>query len=315
MLRAREAKMLSRAKIRRMVDAQSFQDAAKQLIECGYEDMSGMSAPQIDKALAERREALFEELSRVMPEPEILDAFRLKYDYHNAKVLVKAEAADVDGASLMSNSGRVPPKVLMEAFHDEDFRFIPKGLGDAIVQARGIIRRTENPQLADFAIDKAYYAELLEKSENLSTTFLKDYTQLAIDGANLAAIVRTMRLGRDFDFIKPALIPGGSQNAEQIAEAALSGEELAPMYADSAYEKAAELGEEAAKGGRLTEFELCCDKVGESFFDRAGSVTFGAPAVIAYLAALENEITAARMILTCKLAGLDSELIRERLCD
>ena len=315
MLRAREAKMLSKDRIRRMVDAPSFQDAAKQLLECGYEDMSAMSAAQIDEALAAHRAAVFEELSRVMPEPAILEAFRLKYDYHNAKVLIKSEAADVDGAYLMSGSGRVPAKALIEAFHNEEFRFIPKRLGEAIAEARGIIRRTENPQLADFAIDRAYYAELLEKAEGLSSPFLGEYAKLAIDGANLGAIVRTMRLGRDFEFLKPALIPGGNNDAGRIAKAALSGEALAPMYAGSEYAKAAELGEEAAKGGKLTEFELCCEKVKASFFDRATLAGFGAEAVIAYFAKLENEITAARMILTCKLAGVDSALVRERLCD
>lgn len=315
MLRAREAKMLSSDRIRRMIDAQSFSDAAKQLTECGYEDMSGMTAQQIDQTLSSHRAAIFEELSRVMPEPAILDAFRLKYDYHNAKVLVKSEAADVDGAYLMSDSGSVAPQALMEAFHNEEFRFIPKRLGDAIVEARGIIRRTENPQLADFAIDKAYYAELLEKAKKLSSPFLTEYAKLSIDGANLGAIVRTMRLGRDFEFVKPALIPGGSNDAERIARAALGGEALAPFYAGGEFEKAAELGEEAAKGGKLTEFELCCEKVEKSFFDRAKFAGFGAEAVIAYFAALENEITAARMILSCKLAGVDTELVRERLCD
>ena len=35
----------------------------------------------------------------------------------------------------------------------------------------------------------------------------------------------------------------------------------------------------------------------------------------AYLAAVENEITAVRMILTGRLAGVKSEAIRERLRD
>ncbi len=34
---------------------------------------------------------------------------------------------------------------------------------------------------------------------------------------------------------------------------------------------------------------------------------------MAYLAAIENEITSARMILTGKLSGINPELIRERL--
>ncbi len=315
MLRAREAKMLNRNRIQRMVDAQSFADAAKLLSECGYEDMSGMNAMEIHEALVKHRADVFDELERIIPESAILDAFRLKYDYHNAKVIIKASSADVDGAYLLSESGRIPAMVLSEAFNNDEFRFIPKRLGEAMIEARSIIRRTENPQLADFALDKAYYAELIEKSQELSTSYLLEYARLSIDITNLDAIVRTLRLKRDFEFIKPALITGGNHDAERIAKAALSGEGLAEFYAGSELEKAAQLGEDAAKGGEFTVFELYCEKVEAGFFGEAKYEGFGPQAVIAYFAALENEITAARMILTCKLTGLDSAIVRERLCD
>ena len=44
MLRSREPKLLSREKAERMLDAASFEDAAKLLSDSGYEDMSQMSA-------------------------------------------------------------------------------------------------------------------------------------------------------------------------------------------------------------------------------------------------------------------------------
>ena len=55
MLRAREAKMLTREKAERMIDTASFDEAAKMLADCGYEDYSGMNAKQVDNALAERK--------------------------------------------------------------------------------------------------------------------------------------------------------------------------------------------------------------------------------------------------------------------
>ena len=42
MLRAREAKMLDRDRMERMLGAADFGDAAKLLTDCGYEDMSAM---------------------------------------------------------------------------------------------------------------------------------------------------------------------------------------------------------------------------------------------------------------------------------
>ena len=63
MLRARETRMLSRDKAERMLDAASFEDAAKILTDCGYEDMSSMNAKQIENALSAHRDKLFGELA------------------------------------------------------------------------------------------------------------------------------------------------------------------------------------------------------------------------------------------------------------
>ena len=55
MLRAREPKLLTNERAERMLDAPSFEEAAKLLTDCGYEDMSSMSAGEIETALAEHR--------------------------------------------------------------------------------------------------------------------------------------------------------------------------------------------------------------------------------------------------------------------
>ena len=96
MLRARETRMLSRDKAERMLDAASFEDAAKILADCGYEDMSSMNAKQVESALSAHRDKVFGELASCVPDKAIVDIFRVKYDYHNAKVLIKAEAVGSD---------------------------------------------------------------------------------------------------------------------------------------------------------------------------------------------------------------------------
>ena len=55
MLRAREAKMLTRDKAERMIDAPSFDEAAKMLTDCGYKDRSGFTATQVEETLAAHR--------------------------------------------------------------------------------------------------------------------------------------------------------------------------------------------------------------------------------------------------------------------
>ena len=58
---------------------------------------------------------------------------------------------------------------------------------------------------------------------------------------------------------------------------------------------------------------MACDNAAVEFIKNAKLTSFGDAPVIAYLAAVENELTAVRMILTGFLAGLAPETIRERL--
>ena len=94
--------MLSREKMDRMLAAASYAEAAKLLAECGYEDLSESDAAGIDAALSQRRSAAFTELAGLAAQSEAVDIFRLKYDYHNIKTLVKAAGAGVAGERLLS---------------------------------------------------------------------------------------------------------------------------------------------------------------------------------------------------------------------
>lgn len=313
LISARENNMLNRQKLDRMIDVPAFADAAKLLAESGYPDMSGMDAGKIENALAEHRRGIFAEMQNLAPEPRIVEAFRLVYDYHNAKVLLKSESANVDGAYLLSDGGNIPIEKFLSAYHSEDFAFFPDELRNSVQEARSILQRTENPQLADFVLDKAYFEELKGIAEGASTAFFADYVAALADSANLRAAVRTERLGRRSDFLRKALVPGGSRGVETLLATVDSGSPLAEVYFGTPFANAAEKGDNVQHGGSLSEFELACDNAVTSFLRGANRVGFGAAKLVAYLAAVENEITAVRMVLTGKLSGVSAEKLRERL--
>jgi V/A-type H+/Na+-transporting ATPase subunit C len=85
------------------------------------------------------------------------------------------------------------------------------------------------------------------------------------------------------------------------------------LFASTPLNKAAELGDAAATGGRLTEFERECDNAVNRYITAARSCGFGPEIVLAYLAAEENTTTAVRMVLTGRLAGVSREHMKERL--
>ena len=314
MLRARETRMLSRDKAERMLDAASFEESAKLLTDCGYEDMSQMNAKDIEQALSARRDTAFSELAALVPNAAIVDIFRVKYDYHNAKVIIKAEAMHSEESSLLSGSGRVAPEAMLAAYNEDRCRDLPGRLGAAMDEAKGLRARSGNPQLADFLLDKAYFAELEDLVKELDSEYLAGYMAVLADSTNLRSAVRTIRMGKDVMTMRDALVPGGKVSIERII-AASTGEGLAPLFAGTVLADAAVLGAAAAEGGTMTAFELACDNAVMAYVSGAKLAAYGEEPVIAYMAAVESEITTVRMILTGRLSGIAPGVIRERLRD
>ncbi len=315
MLRAREAKMPDRDRMERMLAAASFADAAKMLTDCGYEDMSEMSASEIDDALNARKAKIYEEIGKMTPEKELLDIFRLKYDYHNAKVVVKAGGLGIGGAHLFQNLGRVKTEVLSSAYLEDHYVDVPGVMAEAVKQAQLTLAKTGNSQAAEFILDRAYHDELVRIASRQGSAYLNGYVKILIDSANLGAAVRTVRMKKGIDFLMTALFAGGTVSPQTLAEGALNGDGLASIFTSTPLAEAAMLGVEAMKGGSMTKFELACDNGVTAYLGKAKLISFGSEVVIDYLAKMEREITAIRMILTGKLAGIKPEVIRERLRD
>lgn len=314
MLRSREPRLLSREKAERMLDAAAFEDAAKLLSDCGYEDMSQMDAKQVEESLAQHRSRIYEELGKFCPDSRLVDIFKLRYDYHNAKVILKAEAMGQDARRLLSDSGRIPGGKLLEIYNEDKGILLPEKLAAAIEEAKGVLARTGNPQLSDFVLDKAYFAELQGLAAALESSFVEGYVRLLIDSSNLKSLVRTLRMGKNQDFLSEVLVPGGNLGVERLA-AAGDKDSLAALYVHTLLEKAGALGAECLSGGSMTAFELACDNAVTAYLRGAKLISYGCEPVIAYMAAVEGEITAIRMILTGRLAGIAPQVIRERLRD
>ena len=314
MLRVRETRLLTAEKAQRMLDAPSFEEAAKLLTDCGYPDMAQSRADEIEAVLAKRRDDAFTELSGLAPDKAIVTAFRVKYDYHNVKAVLKAEALGHEPERLLTRSGRLAPEALLSAYREGRYADLPNTLGKAMEEARGVLARTANPQLADLILDEACFAEMKAAAEEADCPFLAGYVRLLIDSTNLKSAVRTLRMHKDADFLQRVLLEGGEVSPARIA-AAGDREALAALFQNGKLAHAAALGAEAAAGASQTAFERACDNAVNAYLRDAKLVGFGSEPLVAYLAAVEGELTAVRMILTGRLAGIAPETILERLHD
>ena len=290
--------------------ASSVQEAARILEGCGYQDVLTAG---LDRAINERRSAAFDEIEQLAPKDGIVPLFRMRYDYHNAKAIVKAEA--MGAGPDVHSAGRRPRRQagaqdrLMESGEDGT---VPQAVLTAMRQARDVLSRTSDPQLADLILDRAYYEEYLHAAEQIGSSFLMGYAGLQADSANLRAAVRARRMHKDAGFLQQVLVPGGRVAQEDICRALQQDEPFAPLFAMTALAAAAQSGDESQTGS-LTAFERLCDDTLTAYFAKAKSVVFGEQVLIGYLCALENELSAARMIVNGLQLGLPADTIRTRL--
>jgi len=313
-VKAMETGLLTRERMEQVLEARSGEEAVKILQECGYPEMDAADPEVLDAALSAAREATLADLADGAPDPRYIDIFKMKYDYHNAKAILKAAAMDADPAHMLMDMGRVDAAELREAVRTGELDALPPLLAQAIGEAREVLDTTRDPQLSDIVLDRWYYRDMAQLAEDTGSAFLTGYVRAQIDAANLRALIRTVRIGKNADFLKGVLFEGGDIAPDSIlAVSAASGGGLEELYAPTRFQAAAEAGAAALRGGPLTEFEKLCDDAVGDYLAGAQYVPFGEAPLVGYLAARETEYTNLRILLMGRSAGLPADIIRSRL--
>ncbi|MCL2081245.1 MAG: V-type ATPase subunit [Oscillospiraceae bacterium] len=315
-VRALERNLLNRERVERMLEAKSHEDAAKVLYECGYGEMSSVTAEEWERVIAEERDAAYRLIGSLSGVSELSDVFRMKYDYHNVKTIIKSEVTGEDPTPLLIGAGRMPVEKLIEAMRDRVYGELPGDLKLCVIEAREVLARTGDPQTADFMLDRNCIAEMRKAAENSGSGFLAEYVRMFTDVYNLRAVVRTARLAREPDFLRTVLVDGGGVSASRLIGVITAGGALEEVYAATPLYEAAAAGVRSAKGGvSMTAFERLADNALLRTLTRAKSVAFGEQPLIGFLGAKESEFTTIRTILSGRVAGVAPEALRERLRD
>ena len=293
---------------RDVFDAADDGEARKVLAECGYPE-----GGSLDQALAAARADVFRDMESAVPDRRLVEIFQLKYDYHNAKTLIKAAAMGRDPQPLLLPGGRYDPAELAEGWRREELRGCSPAFQTAMAQAKAVLEDSHDPQQADLILDRACYAEMELLARDLDSRFLQRYVRLLVDVANLRTAVRVHRMGREPEFLRQVLLPGGSVSEQSIAAA--RADALGELFAAGSLAQAAQLGAKLAHpgAGAMTDFERACDDAVTAYLASERRVPFGEEPVVGYLYAREAEFTAIRTIFAGRAAKLEGDVIRRRL--
>lgn len=313
-IRSMETSLLTAERMEQMLNAHSDEEVEKILQECGYPKLNAADPAALDRALYQIREDLLADLEIGTPDLRYLDSFKLKYDYHNVKAILKAEAMNTDHTHMMMDMGRISVEDLRSAIEHGELEDLPGLMADAITEAKDVLDTTRDPQLSDIVLDRWMVQDMEKEAEATKSEFLYGYVQAQIDASNLRVLVRALRMGKGADFLRNVLFDVGSVKIDRLLTIAeKKGSGLAELYAQSPLETAAEEGAASLRGGTLTAFEKACDDAVSHYLAGAQRIPFGEAPLLGYLAAKETEFTNLRILLMGRAAGLPPDVIRSRL--
>ena len=111
-IRTIEKSFIDRSRFQRMIDSPGPEEACKVLVDAGYgyEGRTGQ-AWDYETLLGDEYKKTYRLLSEVTPQPEIIDMFLVRNDYHNVKVLLKGEFSGIKHTEILNDCSLVPANV------------------------------------------------------------------------------------------------------------------------------------------------------------------------------------------------------------
>ena len=319
-LRGMENHILDSAFFSRLMDSAGIDEALKALGETSYSQWLSGSA-NFDKAIDSEMLATCEELEKFVPDKELLTIFRLPYDFHNVKVLLKGlfkvRGGEQDGRryDLLSKLGTIDTEELTNAIETEEYGFLPYGLTDVIPQCWQLWDSSKNAQAVELLLDHQMFRAMLNVAESLKMPDVIQWVRFKIDAENLRSAVRLARMKYDSSKALPFFHDGGTIRADDMARLLNEPQETwsrVLSYTDIG-SVLASLNEQSDMKAALSDVSKALDDYLVKVLESA-KYSMDAPAnVLLYLLTKEAETRNMRVALVCVAGGLDREFGRRLL--
>lgn len=315
-VRSNERKLLKAEQFRAMTDSGNIDEICSTIQNAGYgSDAKAFRPDTYQEVLKDNSSDMFEEIKELAQEYPGLDVLVVQNDYHNIKVLLKAEELGVDRSDILLDKGTIPVATMVDAVRSRSGNMITEFMFSAIMEAAEVLGRTKDPQLVDFICDKYCFMEVNRLAAEAKNDFIQGYAGLTIDVINLKTYIRVKNLGQNWTYFKDIFVPGG--NIDEFVYGRIFDADagtFAASFNGSALKDAVTTGRDnLTKTGDYAIFEKLCDEAIVDYIRDAKSISFGVEVLFAYLVAKQMEIKNIRILMAAKLAGMEPEDIAERI--
>lgn len=318
-IRVLETRLLDKAKIDRMIDSNSAQEALKVLQETEYVNVMAnvKRAEDYEKMLSSELKRVYHEAYDMSPLKSLVDIMSIKYDYHNIKVILKEMFLKKDFSHMLIPVGMyeiAKLKVSIDTNSLTDFNPIMRKGIEVVIED---FNAKNDPQRIDIILDKAMFKELLEIANALDDNFTRKYVETLIDLTNIKSLLRVKKQNKDREFFLSVVLDGGFIDRESLVALLNDNvQNIAGKLSYTNYSEVLKQGiEEYVATGSASLLEKLIDNYIMNMMKDAKMIAFGGEPLLSYIYAKETEIKVIRIIMVGMLNNITGEVIRERLRD
>jgi V/A-type H+-transporting ATPase subunit C len=212
-IRALEPGLFDTSRLHRMIDADGLDAASKILAESGYARWMTESA-RYDSVLEAELCAAFDELAAFVPDRELIDIFRIPYDFHNVKVLLKGAFKARTGGKkrydLLTRLGSVPADDLVSRVESEEYGLLPWGLPALLPSCVSMWEQNADIVEIERALDRGMFEAMVSVAASLEFPGVVSWAKARVDSENIRNLLRMKRFGFDSSAAAPFLHGGGT---------------------------------------------------------------------------------------------------------
>lgn len=307
-IRSKELSLLSGHDIDSLLSLPDYKSCLRALSDKGWNFPDNSD---ISHVLSIQTEELWELMDELVKDDNSFDIFRIRNDYHNLKVAVKAVTRSVSPESMLLKHSVYSPQQIVGALENRDYSQLPDILQEPAKEAMASLLQTADGQLCDIIIDRAALEHIYRLGMESDNDFIRRYAQLTVGCADIKTAVRSAKTSKSGEFIKKALCHCDCLNVDALAAAAVKGiDEICDCLTGTMFTSAVPYLKIS-----VSAFEKWADNYLNSLMQEQKWDPFTIGPIAAYILGKEKEITAVRLILSGKLNGLSDSVIKERLRD
>jgi len=315
-VKALEAKLISGPAMAGLLEEETQAEVLRALGEFpDYAEIVAAGDREPEEILDEQLRRVYELVCELSLGSTVVKTLRLKYDFHNLKVLLKARLSKAEPQGL-STVGFLTMEQLARIL---DEKTIDSGVdpfaGEAMLEAVSAAEESGSPVEIEGILDRLYYRLFVK---NLSVNpFLEEYARRTIDLINLRTLWRVKAMEWPEEKLTENLLPGGTVEVGFFV-ANFEGPmgDLIPKVPDDAYRKMlreALSAYQSRKALSSLRLDRLADDFLVEFIRETKKFCFGLEPLVGYIAGKENEVTRLRTILHGKEKALSSDSLREVL--